>query len=252
MSNDDDVPSWGIPLMDAYESDPEAPEAALQSPDQAPLSPAHAPVYPEYLAPFDDDLEPAEAQPLPASISPTVLSPYYLADSKPVEEDPKEDLEEDPEEEPSEEEEEELLALADSPSAGLYIDLPSERFEIGDSSAAAAAGQPESTLARGTDYGFMIALKEVNGRVTDLATSHRHDSEEFYERHQDAQDDRQARVSSLERQRRYHHTMAIVAERDATQDDGDKWTKAIGRIQELEHSREPERCDGLADASSSC
>ncbi|GJT28331.1 hypothetical protein Tco_0908606 [Tanacetum coccineum] len=31
MSSDNDVPSWGIPLMDAYESDPEAPEAAPQS-----------------------------------------------------------------------------------------------------------------------------------------------------------------------------------------------------------------------------
>ncbi|GKF18975.1 hypothetical protein Tco_0063893 [Tanacetum coccineum] len=69
MSSDNDVPSWGIPLMDAYESDPEAPEAAPQSPDQAPLSPAHAPVYPEYHAPSDDDLEPAEAQPLPAFVS---------------------------------------------------------------------------------------------------------------------------------------------------------------------------------------
>ncbi|GJX30728.1 hypothetical protein Tco_0240583 [Tanacetum coccineum] len=85
MSSDDDVPSWGIPLIDAYESDPEAPEAALQSPEQAPLSPAHA---------------------------------------LPVEEHPEEDPEEDPGEDPSKEEEEELLALPDSPTAGIYIDLP--------------------------------------------------------------------------------------------------------------------------------
>ncbi|GJS22321.1 hypothetical protein Tco_0450953 [Tanacetum coccineum] len=26
ISNDDDLPSWGIPLMDAYESDPETPD----------------------------------------------------------------------------------------------------------------------------------------------------------------------------------------------------------------------------------
>nr|GEU61380.1 hypothetical protein [Tanacetum cinerariifolium] len=31
--SDDNLPSWGIPLMDAYESDPEAPDAASQSPD---------------------------------------------------------------------------------------------------------------------------------------------------------------------------------------------------------------------------
>nr|GEV06653.1 hypothetical protein [Tanacetum cinerariifolium] len=49
MSSDDDVPSWGIPLMDVCESDPKAPEAAPQSLDQAPLSPAHALVHPEYL-----------------------------------------------------------------------------------------------------------------------------------------------------------------------------------------------------------
>ncbi|GKB87887.1 hypothetical protein Tco_0960159 [Tanacetum coccineum] len=121
MSNDDDVPSWGIPLMDAYESEPEAPETVLQSLDQAPLSPAHAPVYLKYLAPSDDELEPAEAQTLPASVSPTALSPDYSMESESVEEDP----EEDPKEEPSKEEDE-LSALADSPSARLYIDLPSE------------------------------------------------------------------------------------------------------------------------------
>nr|GEU49213.1 putative reverse transcriptase domain-containing protein [Tanacetum cinerariifolium] len=85
-----------------------------QSPNRAPLSLAHAPVYPEYLAPSDDDL-PAEDWPLPISASPTTLSPDYSADSKPVEEDPKEDPEE-----------EELSAPINSSPAGLYIDLPSE------------------------------------------------------------------------------------------------------------------------------
>ncbi|GKC75658.1 hypothetical protein Tco_1126432, partial [Tanacetum coccineum] len=97
ISSDDDIPSWGIPLMDAYE--------------------------PEYLAPYDDDIAPTEDQSLPASASPTTLSLDYSADSEPVEEDP----EDDPEEEPSEEEEEEELSvLTDSPPARLYIDLPSE------------------------------------------------------------------------------------------------------------------------------
>ncbi|GKF58123.1 hypothetical protein Tco_0171660 [Tanacetum coccineum] len=94
MSSDDDVPSW-----------------------------AHALVYSEYRAP-------AEAQPLPASVSPTVLSPDYSADFEPVEEDP----EEDPKEEPSKEEEEELSALADSLPARLYIDLPSEGTNVGPTS----------------------------------------------------------------------------------------------------------------------
>ncbi|GKD14660.1 hypothetical protein Tco_1199067 [Tanacetum coccineum] len=119
------------------ESDSEAPEAAPQSPDQAPLSPAHAPVYLEYLAPSDDDLEPAEAQPLPASVSPTVLSPDYLADFEPVEEDleedPGEDHEEDPKDDPSEEEDE-LSAPTDSPPVRLYIDLPFEGTDVGPTS----------------------------------------------------------------------------------------------------------------------
>nr|GEV60281.1 hypothetical protein [Tanacetum cinerariifolium] len=82
MSNNDDVPSWGIPLMDAYEFDPEAHEVVPQSPNQAPFSPAYALVYLKYLAPSDDDLEPVEAQPLHASISPTALSLNYSADFK--------------------------------------------------------------------------------------------------------------------------------------------------------------------------
>ncbi|GJV13896.1 hypothetical protein Tco_1355437 [Tanacetum coccineum] len=48
------------------------------------------------LKAFDEELEePMEDQPLPAYASPTALSPGYIADS-----DPKED-EEDPEEDPS-------------------------------------------------------------------------------------------------------------------------------------------------------
>ncbi|GKG65651.1 hypothetical protein Tco_0685313, partial [Tanacetum coccineum] len=50
-----------------------------------------------------------------AFVSPTVLSLDYSTDFESVEEDP--------EEEPSKEE---LSTLADSPPAGLYIDLPSE------------------------------------------------------------------------------------------------------------------------------
>ncbi|GKG12867.1 hypothetical protein Tco_0347104 [Tanacetum coccineum] len=99
--------------MDAYESEPEAPEAAPRSPDYASLSPEHAPEYPKYLAPSNDDLDPAEAQPLTASVSPTVLSPDYSSDSKPIEEDPEEDPEE----------EDELSASADSPPARLDYTL---------------------------------------------------------------------------------------------------------------------------------
>ncbi|GJW90709.1 hypothetical protein Tco_0168262 [Tanacetum coccineum] len=80
VSSDDNLPSWGIPLM-------------------------------EYLAPSDDDIAPAEDQPLPAS--PIALSPGYIVDSEPI----KDESEEDPEMAPIDyaaDEEEEHLALADS------------------------------------------------------------------------------------------------------------------------------------------
>ncbi|GKD28639.1 hypothetical protein Tco_1239417, partial [Tanacetum coccineum] len=76
---------------------------SMSSDDDVP-SWAHAPVYLEYLAPSADGLKPAEAQPLPTS------------------------------EEPSKEEEEELSALADSPPAGLNIDLPSEVMDVSPTS----------------------------------------------------------------------------------------------------------------------
>nr|GEW21442.1 hypothetical protein [Tanacetum cinerariifolium] len=66
--------------------------------EQAPLSPKYVPelVYPKYLASLDDDI-PIEYQPLPADASLTALSPSYIADL-----DPLEDQEEDPEDGPKE------------------------------------------------------------------------------------------------------------------------------------------------------
>ncbi|GKD46629.1 hypothetical protein Tco_1271274, partial [Tanacetum coccineum] len=115
MSSDYHMPSWAIPLMDAYEPEPKAPEDAPQSPDQALLSPAHTLVYLDYVAPSDDDLT-AEDQPLLASASPTALSPDYLADSEPVKDDPEEDPKAGPIDYPFEEEEEAPLALTLSAS----------------------------------------------------------------------------------------------------------------------------------------
>ncbi|GJX24748.1 hypothetical protein Tco_0231044 [Tanacetum coccineum] len=93
-----------------------------------------------------------------------------------------------------------------SPRKRTCFTAPSHRFEIRDSSAAAATRQTGSALACGVDYGLidnldssiqatdkrvMTALEEVNVRMTDLAATHRYaDSEEFYSHHQDAQDDR--------------------------------------------------------------
>ncbi|GJW44261.1 hypothetical protein Tco_0073060 [Tanacetum coccineum] len=100
-----------------------------KEPEQAPLSPNYVPEpeYPEYLVPSDDEV-PIEDQPLLADASPTALSPVYVVDSDPSEEDPEEnpieypadrgddddddyDYEDNDEED---KEEEEHLALADS------------------------------------------------------------------------------------------------------------------------------------------
>ncbi|GJY51677.1 hypothetical protein Tco_0442524, partial [Tanacetum coccineum] len=91
--------------------EPQSLEAAPQSPEQAPPSPDYvpSPEYPEYLARTNDEI-PIKDQPLPADASPTALSPGYVVDSDPLEEDLEEDPEEDlanyPTDEGEEEEEE--------------------------------------------------------------------------------------------------------------------------------------------------
>ncbi|GKA50130.1 hypothetical protein Tco_0743203 [Tanacetum coccineum] len=133
------------------------------------------------------------------------------------------------------------------------------RFEIEESLAAPTARQAGPALARGVDYGFidtldasiratdervMTALEGVNERMTDLAATHKHDSEEFYTHHQDAQDDRallRARVSTLERERLYFRSMI---------DDGDAQTRHIQHDRET--ARALEHQDGHEDASSCC
>ncbi|GJW24431.1 hypothetical protein Tco_0038242 [Tanacetum coccineum] len=125
---------------------------APPSPDYVP-GPEHPPSpdyvpgleYLEYLVPSDDEV-PVEDQPLPADALATTLSPGYVADSDPLEEDPKEDPEEDPAEYPVDggdddndddddddeddddeenEEEEEHLASADSTALPAIDPVPS-------------------------------------------------------------------------------------------------------------------------------
>ncbi|GKE65415.1 hypothetical protein Tco_1519576, partial [Tanacetum coccineum] len=120
-------------------------EQAPQSPDYVP-----GPEYLEYLAPSDDEI-PVEDQPLPFDALPTALSPGYVADSDPLEEDPEEDPtdyladegDDDDEEEKSseddddkdeeeaseedEDEEEEHLALADSAALPAIDPVPAAK-----------------------------------------------------------------------------------------------------------------------------
>nr|GEY23381.1 putative reverse transcriptase domain-containing protein [Tanacetum cinerariifolium] len=281
-------------------------------------------------------------RPLPVNASLITRLPGYIADSEPIEDDPKEDPEIDPvdyaaddEEEEAyskdeEEKEEEHLAASDSalsvldsvPSAKetepfetdesaatpppprspqtiislshtgirrariyvrphttlspstkgtdiiLEVDMPlhkrarftapSQRFEIRESLAAVTSRQTGHALACGVDYGFidtldasiratdervMKALEGVNERMTNLAATHRHDSEEIYTRHQDAQDDRallRARIFALERESQYFRsilTRHIQHEHD--------------RLRELERTRVAKRQDGPAESGSS-
>nr|GEU79555.1 hypothetical protein [Tanacetum cinerariifolium] len=197
--------------MDAYESDPKAPEAAPQSPEQALLSQVPTPVYPEYFAPSDDDVKLAKAQPLPLSVSPTALSQDYVSDFKPFEEE---------EEEPylwssshhlcqillphlrrhnhSRRDfipplllpspiHRDMIPKVDMPPQKRARSIaPSRKFEIRESSVAVSAGQPGSALTRGTELGFMTALEEVKESVTDIVAKHRQDNEDFHTRYKDA------------------------------------------------------------------
>nr|GEW46627.1 putative reverse transcriptase domain-containing protein [Tanacetum cinerariifolium] len=71
------------------DSEPQSPKDAPHSLEQAPLSPDYVPgpEYLKYLAPTDDEI-PVKDQPLHVDASPTGLSPGYVANFDPLEEDP--------------------------------------------------------------------------------------------------------------------------------------------------------------------
>ncbi|GJY41673.1 hypothetical protein Tco_0428943 [Tanacetum coccineum] len=133
--------------------------------------------------------------------------------------------------------------------------IPSYRFEIGESSAATAARQPKISLSRGTK--IMTYLEEVKEDMTNLSSRQRLDSEEFYTRHRDAQDERallHAQVSTLRRKaisspygyacRERGYAEARVLQRQRI-DDGERLTRHIqhehDRFRELERTRDAER-----------
>nr|GFB76164.1 hypothetical protein [Tanacetum cinerariifolium] len=91
---DIDGSPFGIDLVPKYESEP---SEAPYSPEHAPPSLAYDPDSLKYVLPLDDNLEPAEAHALLAPVLPTLLSPDYSADYKPIKDDPQEaDPEDDP------------------------------------------------------------------------------------------------------------------------------------------------------------
>ncbi|GJT38718.1 putative reverse transcriptase domain-containing protein [Tanacetum coccineum] len=101
------------------------------------------------------------------------------------------------------------------PRKRLMLTAPTPRCKIRESSATAAARQSGSFMAHRVDYNFvdtveasvrvtepkaMVAIEMVNLRVSYQENVHRRESEEFYTRHQDAQDDRAAVRAEIETQ----------------------------------------------------
>ncbi|GJX23788.1 hypothetical protein Tco_0228233 [Tanacetum coccineum] len=126
-----------------------------------------------------------------------------------------------------------ILEAEMMPQKKVCFTAPTHRFEVRESSTAAATRQIGHTLACMVDYGFidtldasirafegrvMTAVGEVNERVTDLATTQRQDAHELYVHDEDAQDDRallRAQISLLTRERQYFCFMSLFYEREA-------------------------------------
>ncbi|GJX41761.1 hypothetical protein Tco_0256751 [Tanacetum coccineum] len=143
ISSDSDLPPWGFHLISDVE--PQLLEAVPQSPEQAPPSPDYVPgpEHSEYLAPSDDEIT-VEDQLLPVDASPTTLSPGYVVDSDPLEEDPEEE-----ESFEDDDEEEEHLAPTDSTLPAIDS-VPSaeetEPFETDESADTPPPPRPPQTI----------------------------------------------------------------------------------------------------------
>ncbi|GJZ69081.1 hypothetical protein Tco_0632631 [Tanacetum coccineum] len=115
------------------------------------------------------------------------------------------------------------------PRKRLLLTAPTPRFEVGKSSAAAAARQPGSTVARRVDYSFvdtvdasiraferrtMAAIEVVNLRVSYQADVCRWGSEKFYTRHQDTQGDHAALRDEVDTLRMYLSSLCTTYEQE--------------------------------------
>ncbi|GJV74962.1 hypothetical protein Tco_1506546 [Tanacetum coccineum] len=154
------------------------------------------------------------------------------------------------------------------PRKRLCLTAPALRFEVGESSAAAAARQHRLGVTHATDYGFVdtddmvgdieekapTTLEELSQRVTDLVVTLARDTHEMYVRFEDVQDDRalqRARVNMLFRERRYHLHIVMLLESEVKSlheqisvlqrqrnEDNDRLTQHIH--QGYDRTREPE------------
>ncbi|GKA20462.1 hypothetical protein Tco_0700451 [Tanacetum coccineum] len=160
------------------------------------------------------------------------------------------------------------------PQKRLCLTAPAPRFEVGESSAAAAARQPGLDVTPATDYGFVdtvdatpgrpMSREDLSQRVTDLAATLSWDTHEMYVRFEDAHDDRDLqrdRVNTLFRDMQYHLHTAMLLESEASvlqrkrAEDNNRLTRHIqqghDRTREPEPVRDLEPQDGPADAGSS-
>ncbi|GJY66334.1 hypothetical protein Tco_0468572 [Tanacetum coccineum] len=279
--------SWSIPSEDPYE------EAARQLLEQAPRPSKyvpdpmeledHVPVYipkpehPEDLVPAEDEapIEPyitevasAPTPPLPPpSLLPTLIRPPHtraamaqrratapsiyhsllLAGTPPLLPIPLPA--------PSTSHRADIPEADTPPWKRLLLTAPTPRVEVGESSAAAAARQPGSTMAHRVDHSFvdtvdtrvrdtemrtMAAVEVVNLRVSYQTDVRRRQSLRFYSRHQEAHEDQatalarsEAYSRALEAQIRVLETQAYSHEWQR-QDADDRAIEHIIRTQALE------------------
>ncbi|GJS65067.1 putative reverse transcriptase domain-containing protein [Tanacetum coccineum] len=138
---------------------------------------------------------------------------------------------------------------------------PTGRFEVGESSSAAATRQAGHTLSHRVDYGFInivdasiraaesraiTTIREVNKRVTDLATTHRQDGQELYAM--------EAQIRALQRDVDLLQRQRISDEDILTrhiQHDHDRFIELVRTARDPELARDSKPQDGLVDAGSS-
>ncbi|GJZ93130.1 hypothetical protein Tco_0665195 [Tanacetum coccineum] len=111
------------------------------------------------------------------------------------------------------------------PQKRLCLTALTSRFEVGESSAAAAARQPELDVTHATGYGFVdtvdfttgrLMSREVGYRITDVWDDMVGDMEETAPTTLEAVNQRVADlINMIRRDRRYFNTMAVAFEREA-------------------------------------
>ncbi|GJZ64115.1 hypothetical protein Tco_0620536 [Tanacetum coccineum] len=143
-----------------------------------------------------------------------------------------------------------------SPRKRLCL-APGPRFEVGESSSAAAAARPIG--GHRAYYGFIGTLDAElrhDRRVMDLVTIVKQDTYEIYVRFEDAQDDRpflRGQVNMLRMDRQYHLNTAMLVESEAkaTTSLQTQLIVALGRIDTLEvnepaHTNDPKDADSCS------